>query len=72
MIKRIFFSVIFFSCVFCFSTAEADLQKEEILSYHIDATLNQDSSVLVQETIKVKLYNLINQHREVIDVLSEQ
>ncbi len=54
MINRIFFLVIFFSCVFCFSTAEADLQKEEILFYGIDATLNQDSSLDVQETIKVR------------------
>ena len=43
-----------FSCFFCFSTAKAEVQKEEILSYHIDATLNQDSSLLVEETIKVR------------------
>ena len=54
MIKKAIFLFIFLLSFFCFSTAKAEVQKEEILSYHIDATLNQDSSVLVQETIKVR------------------
>ena len=52
--KKIFCFIFLFSWLFCGSIAKAGVQKEEILSYHIDATLNQDSSVLVQETIKVR------------------
>ena len=54
MIKKTIFLFVFLLSFFCFSTAKAGVQKEEILSYHIYAELNQDSSLLVQETIKVR------------------
>ena len=54
MIKKAIFLFVFILNFFCFSPAKADIQKEEILSYHIYAELNQDSSLLVQETIKVR------------------
>ena len=54
MIKKAIFLFVFILSFFCFSTAKAEVQKEEILSYHIYAELNQDSSLLVQETIKVR------------------
>ena len=55
MIKKALFLFVFlFGCFFCNLIANASVQKEEILSYHIDATLNQDSSLLVEETIKVR------------------
>ena len=54
MIKKAIFLFVFILSFFCFSTAKAEVQKEEILSYHIYAELNQDSSLLVNETIKVR------------------
>ena len=50
--KKIFF-LLFFLCFFS-SNVDASLKKEEILFYHIDVTLNQDSSAKVQETITVR------------------
>ncbi len=52
--KALFLFVFLFGCFFCNLIANASVQKEEILSYHIYAELNQDSSLLVHETIKVR------------------
>ena len=54
MIKKIFFVVFFGGCLFGFSGAKAEVKKEEILFYGIGATLNKDSSLDMQETIKVR------------------
>ena len=54
MLKKIFFLFVFLSCLFCLSDAKANLQKEEVLFYRIDAVLNKDASLDVQETIKVR------------------
>ncbi len=54
MIKKIFFVVFFWGCLFGFSGAKAEVKKEEILFYGIGATLNKDSSLDMQETIKVR------------------